>query len=646
DLEQTVDADGTLAATRSAAATFPVDGTVGSVDVAVGQKVKAGQKIATLDRSSLRSAVSQARTTLAQARSQLANDRQAQINGTSSTSTTTTTTITTDSAVRSTSRHRTHIVLAAAHIELASSTSSDDGIAAVKQAQRAVVRAQHGLDTAISAQDTAVATLQTSCAASDDATPITSKVTPAADGSITGSAGSSAVVATLLDSNGSTVSSQRVAAGASYSFTGLDTTAEYTLEIERASVIDTSDCQSAVRAVSSRQDAVDGRQDTLDDAITTLSNAVSQLKSAPTSSPTSPTSGPTTGSSQPTSPPTSGSGSGAPTDQPSGSGAPTDQPSGSGAPTDQPSGSGIPTDQPSGSGAPSSGSLPSGSEFPSGSESAPASEVPSSGDLGGSTGTPVTAAQIAADVKTIDADLAALAVARHDLHFATLTSPISGTVAEVDIKAGDTVSASNSSQAITVVGKGALSIDLTVSLADVDLVKVGDGAKITVDGHTKPLVGTVTVVGATNTSSSTGSSSTYAVTVELDRINTSLLDGMGATAAIEVGHTADALSVPLSAVHTTGTSSTVQVYDNGTVTSKQVELGVEGASRVQITSGLTAGDQVVLANIDEAIPSSNDDSSTGFGGSGLTGGLTGGLGGSGGGPPSGFGGGGFSPPGG
>ncbi|MBE7163395.1 MAG: HlyD family efflux transporter periplasmic adaptor subunit, partial [Williamsia herbipolensis] len=502
--------------------------------------------------------------------------------------------------------------------------ATSSGVAAVKAAQRAVVRAQGRLDSAISAQDTAVTQLQQSCAASPDAKPITSSATPDGNDTISGSAGSQAVVVTLLTSGGSTVGSQRVDAEGTYSFSGLTAGDTYTVEITRAAAIDSTTCESAVGTVSDRQATLDDRQSDLDSAVTQLTQAVSQLSSGPTSSPTS----------QP---------SGSPSSQPSGS--PTNEPSES--PTSLPSASpsGQPSGQPSGSSTAQPSSYPSSAQSSGAPTAAPSSGSASSSgaQTSPSTGTTVTAAQIAADAKSVDSARADVTVARHDVDFATLTSPIAGKVAAVDLAAGGTVSSSSTSQTISVLGPGSMSVDLTIGLDDIDLVKVGQRAEVSVDGRDTPVAAHVTYVGSLNTSSSTGSSSTYSVTVRLDHQNASLLDGMGASVAIDVGRVRDAVTVPLSALHTTGTTTTVDVWDGGSVTSARVVLGVEGADRAAVTSGLRTGQKVVLANLDEAVPSSDDDT-TGGGLSGLTGGgLSRGLSGggfsggglTGGGPPGG-----------
>ncbi len=251
------------------------------------------------------------------------------------------------------------------------------------------------------------------------------------------------------------------------------------------------------------------------------------------------------------------------------------------------------------------------------------------GSATSSGGKTVTAEQIAADTKAIDAAEIEVQIAEQDLSNATLRSPIAGIVGSVGLTKGKSVSASSSTSAVSVVGTGALSVDLSISLSDIDLVKVGQDAQVTVDGRSTPVPAKVSYVGVLNSGSSTGTSSTYAVTVQLDKTYSSLYDGMGASVAIDVGKAAGVLTVPLSAVHAIGTRHTVDVYSGGKSATKLVTVGVVGADQVQVKSGLSAGDKVIIADIGASIPSSTNTINR-RGSNGSLSGLTGGGAGAGG----------------
>ncbi|WP_375484876.1 efflux RND transporter periplasmic adaptor subunit [uncultured Jatrophihabitans sp.] len=202
-------------------------------------------------------------------------------------------------------------------------------------------------------------------------------------------------------------------------------------------------------------------------------------------------------------------------------------------------------------------------------------------------------------------------MAQNQLTSAALTSPVTGTVASVGLSKGSTVSAGSSNDTIQVVGDGPLSVQLAIPLSAINLIKVGQSAHITVDGRTSALPARVTYVGLLNSSSSTGSSSTYTVTVELANATTGLYDGEGAQVSVDVGTASNALVVPLSALHTTGTRHTVNLYRGGTSAQTAVTVGVVGATSVQVKTGLASGQQVVLADTSEATPTSTTTSNRG-----------------------------------
>lgn len=587
DLTQTVDADGTIATVHQTTASFGTSGTVQSVGVRTGSHVRSGQVIARLDPSDLVAAVLSAKQTLASAKQTLATDKDAE---TSSAATT--------AAVTGSSTRR-KIVLTAV-VRAAAPTRTSDAIRAVKAAQKRLTSAQARLDDDLLAEKAAVNTaINSGCKVAGQTTTV--QVSATADGSgmvtgsVTGFATDTAVTATLLDSGGDTVSSQTVQANGSYSFTGLAAGVAYSVRLAGTGrAIDTTTCAADLQQLKTAQSAVDDDKSAVQSAITALNSAIGELEQAATSS-SSPA--------QPSSAPASGAPSSA---QPSGS-----EPSGA-----QPSGSqsSVPTgNYPGGASSASAPAAPSGAQSASGAQSGSASP-------GNSSGT-VTAQQLVADQKAIDAARAALRAARQNSKLAVLRAAISGTVADMSVSAGDSVSSSD--DVLTIVGRGRKSVTVDVSLAKIDLVKVGQSAHITMDGHPEPLTGTVTQVGLTNTSSGTGSSATYAVTIVLDRTPVRLYDGMGATVSIDVGSAKSALSVPVSAVTTTGSTSTVEVYSGGTVSVARVTLGVSGESRVQIKSGVKAGQQVVLAEVSAAIPSDSSSTNSRLGGSSLTSGLTG-----------------------
>ena len=200
-------------------------------------------------------------------------------------------------------------------------------------------------------------------------------------------------------------------------------------------------------------------------------------------------------------------------------------------------------------------------------------------------------------------------MAEQNLAAATLTSPISGKIAAI----GLTVGTGSSGKTITIVGTGIQKVSTTVPFAKIDLIKVGQPVSVAADGVTKKLQGTVESIGML--SSTSGSITTFPVTVLLNADSPVLYDGTGADVVITTGTAHNAITVPNSAIAAAiGSGHTVTVFAAGKTSTTRVTLGVAGTATTQIVSGLKVGQQVVLAQLSKALPSgsSSTTGTTGF----------------------------------
>ncbi len=273
----------------------------------------------------------------------------------------------------------------------------------------------------------------------------------------------------------------------------------------------------------------------------------------------------------------------------------------------------------------------------SGSNASPSGTSKGFSSSSGSTSTPTTAAtnsaaQLASDQASIDSDQANLISAQQSFNSGTLTAPISGTVAAIDLSVGQSVSAGSSSDVITITDPGSYETTSSVTSSQVTEVATGDSVQVTVDGQSGVFDGTVTQVGPVNPSSS---GYTYPLVVNLAAGSFSpntTVAGSTAQVAVDIAQANHALVVPTSAVHTTTAGHPyVITLQSGHEVNTNVKVGVVGDVYTQITSGLSAGTPVVLADKSQPVPSSSSNSTNslrGFGGGGAfpTGFPTGGAG--------------------
>jgi len=232
-------------------------------------------------------------------------------------------------------------------------------------------------------------------------------------------------------------------------------------------------------------------------------------------------------------------------------------------------------------------------------EASAASDASSPSDDNASSGPTVTAAQLASDQARIEQANATVVSAKQNLAQATLRSTRSGTVVALDTAAGETVTAG--STVATVVGGTAVTVTATVTESQVDSVKVGQTVRVSVPGISKETTGKVTSIGLVADSSS--GTTSYPVTVTVENPTISLPAGSRASIQIVLATAKHVVTVPTSAVTRTGTgtSATVSTWNGSTLTRRTVQLGAVGDREVAITSGLTAGTRVVLADVDKAI---------------------------------------------
>ncbi|MET8152120.1 efflux RND transporter periplasmic adaptor subunit [Actinoplanes sp. NPDC049668] len=224
-----------------------------------------------------------------------------------------------------------------------------------------------------------------------------------------------------------------------------------------------------------------------------------------------------------------------------------------------------------------------------------------------------------------------------------LKAPMAGTVVAVNGTLGSSSSGSSSSGSSSgagpstgdsssssggFIGLADLSrLQVTAAFAEADATRLKEGQAATVTWNA--LSGTTQtgkVVAVDPQATTANNVVTYGVTLSLDKVPTGAKPGQTVSASVVTGEVADAVYVNAAAVTTVGNRHSVTVLTGGVQEVRSVEIGLAGDQAVEITSGLTAGEQVVITTA-----SSTTGSGTGgFPGGGLPGGgLTGG------GPPGG-----------
>jgi len=507
DVEETLDLSGTIEPAGRADLSFATSGSVESVRVRAGQTVRAGQVLASLDDTSLRKDVQQARATLAAARAQLEDDENAQAE-----------TVSAAAGATDTGQPQQDSGLPAGQpsgqpggeptqepsgepSEQPDGPDLSDVLAELAEEQQAVTTAQSTVSASLASAKAALAAQQAACAdafsgtgdGTDDGT---------GDGTDDGTGGQDQADQACTDALGAV--------------------------------------QSAQEQVASDQDAL---QDTLDALAGTLGDAVAELQSTGSATSASTASFRTSAG-------------------------------GSSASTGIVLTAAVSTTTP----------------------------TTTQGTSGTGVSTTVTAATLAQDQAAIDQARADLVSARQSLRTARITAPFGGEVVSVDAQRGDSVA--SGTEVLVLVSRGTTTVEVDADSTQVQQLEVGQHARVTPAGAERALAGTVTQV-----SSVPDDSSSYPVTITLTRHDLNLATGLTASVSVVTGTADDVLTVPASAV----SDGVVEVVEDGGVSRARVTTGVVGATRVEVTDGLAEGDVVVLADLDEALPSGDSDSRGGFG---------------------------------
>lgn len=241
----------------------------------------------------------------------------------------------------------------------------------------------------------------------------------------------------------------------------------------------------------------------------------------------------------------------------------------------------------------------------------PAAETPAASSPTGASGGSASAADIVADQAQIAVAEADLLIAQHELQAAELTTPIAGTVASVGFAVGDSVTADSTTQVVTIIGDDGYTVEATVTLAQIAKIEAGQTGTAVVTSSGASYTATVSSVGFVNVSET--STPSYVVEIAIDPAGATLLNGAAVEVAVDLAAASEVLTVPLSALHVDGTSSSVQVLADGEPTSVPVEVGAIGTESVEITSGLSEGDEVVIADLGADI-TSDETTTDDFGG--------------------------------
>lgn len=250
--------------------------------------------------------------------------------------------------------------------------------------------------------------------------------------------------------------------------------------------------------------------------------------------------------------------------------------------------------------------------------------------------------QVKNSQQTVSQRKTALAQARTNVSYANIYAPIDGIILSREVEEGQTVAASMTTPTLFTIAKDItkMQVEANVDEADIGGVEVGQRVSFTVDAYPQEeFSGRVRQVRLSATTES--NVVTYTVIIDADNPEQKLKPGLTATITIFTQELKDIDTVPASAIAFSPDTETLQKYyqqnqikakipeiktgknkekyiwiknNDGSLSQKQITIGINDGINIQVVSGLTGSEQIVtsLEEQTEPVAKSESDGSSPF----------------------------------
>jgi RND family efflux transporter MFP subunit len=184
----------------------------------------------------------------------------------------------------------------------------------------------------------------------------------------------------------------------------------------------------------------------------------------------------------------------------------------------------------------------------------------------------------------------AVALARHQLSRTRVVAPWAGSVAARLVDEGSTALVQPQTIVLVLQESGALEARAAIPESQLALLRVGDPAKLHVEGIAGPIETTISAVG----DAIDPATRTYSIRMPVANEDHALKAGVFAMVEIEPRPKADVLVVPRAAVRSEDGRTRVFTVRDGRATPVSVVLGLVGEAEAEVLEGLEAGTPVIV----------------------------------------------------
>jgi len=184
----------------------------------------------------------------------------------------------------------------------------------------------------------------------------------------------------------------------------------------------------------------------------------------------------------------------------------------------------------------------------------------------------------------------AVALARHQLERTRVAAPWAGSVAARLVDEGSTALVQPQTILLVLQESGALEARASIPESQLALLRVGDPARLHVEGLAAPIETTISAVG----DAIDPATRTYSIRMPVANQDHALKAGVFALVEIDPQPKADVLVVPRTAVRSEDGRTRVFTVRDGRATPVPVVLGLVGDAEAEVLEGLEAGTPVIV----------------------------------------------------
>ncbi len=205
-----------------------------------------------------------------------------------------------------------------------------------------------------------------------------------------------------------------------------------------------------------------------------------------------------------------------------------------------------------------------------------------------------TEEQIATQEAKVRASEASVMSHEAELAKTVIRSPISGVVSRMDARLGETVSAG--AVLAAVIGESKFEIESNVAEVDIGKIKIGNGAKVTLDAYGDEEIFGATVSKIDPAETIIDNVPTYKVTFQFDKNYEKIRSGMTANIDILTKEKKNALALPRETVFEDGLKRFVNLKtETGEIKETEIKTGIRDQNgNIEILEGLKEGDRVIV----------------------------------------------------